>query len=199
MRQRLRPMPSKAELDKLYATPHRHDKWVDHRVRVDVTTALALGVVRHDSTVVDLSCGDAAIARSLHEHNAVRLVLGDYAPPQEFDRHLPGGENRLVGPIEETIDQVRDRQADLWILSETVEHLDDPDTVLKRIRRKTNILILSTPDGEDNDQNPEHVWGWDSEAVGEMLATAGFDPIIHTVLDLRPGGWTYAYQIWVCR
>jgi hypothetical protein len=199
MRQRLRPMPLKADLDKLYARPHEHERWADHRIRVEVTTALALSVVRHDSTVVDLSCGDAAIARNLYDRHAVRLILGDYAPAPPWNKFLPGGADQLVGPIEETVDQVRDRQADLWILSETIEHLDDPDAVLKQIRAKTNMLILSTPDGETDARNPEHVWGWDTAAVREMLEDAGFDPIICNVLDLRPGGFEYAFQIWACR
>jgi hypothetical protein len=31
-----------------------------------------------------------------------------------------------------------------------------------------------------------------------MLVNAGFNPLIHNVLDLRPAGFVYAYQIWLC-
>jgi hypothetical protein len=188
MRKRLRPMPDKATLDQLYSKPHDHTLWDDHRIRVDVTGALAHHLTPDKGVVADLSCGDAMIARRLSQSHGARLILGDYAPGYEY-----------TGPIEETIGKLADREADLFICSETIEHLDDPDAVLAAIRRKTGRLLLSTPDGEDDDHNPEHVWGWDAEAVEAMLGVAGFEPIVHTTVDLRHGGGEYAFQIWACR
>jgi hypothetical protein len=171
VRRRLRPTPDKAALDQLYREPHQHKVWEDHRVRVDVTTHLATHMIGTGALVADLSCGDATIARRLQMAKAAKLILGDYAPG--YDLH---------GPIEETI-----------------EHLHDPDSVLAEIRRRADSLILSTPDGEVDDSNPEHLWGWDTDAVGDMLEKAGFTPAILNVLDLRPAGFAYSYQIWCCR
>lgn len=189
MRKRLRPMPDHDELAKLYAEPHDHTEWDDHVFRVDVTSAIAHGMTPRGGVVADLSCGNALIARRLKESHQVTLVLGDLAPGYRFH-----------GPIEETIHNLGPRSVDTFICSETIEHLNDPDGVLKLIREKTSgRLVLSTPEGEDDDHNPEHVWGWDSEAVEDMLVKAGFEPLIHNVLDLRPSGCEYAFQIWACR
>jgi hypothetical protein len=185
MRVRLRPTPTAEELAKMYATPHDHRFWADHLYRVDVTSAMAALMATPYGKVADLSCGNAMIARRLENSHGAKLILGDYAPGYEH-----------TGPIEETIDQIE--RVSLFICSETIEHLDDPDAVLAKIRRKTNRLILSTPDGENNDQNPEHLWGWDAEAVEDMLHTAGFIPQIHTTVDTRPSGAVYSYQIWAC-
>jgi 2-polyprenyl-3-methyl-5-hydroxy-6-metoxy-1,4-benzoquinol methylase len=178
-------MPSKDELDQLYAKPHQHTLWADHRVRVSVSIALAQHMIRSGATVADLSCGDAAIARALIQSHGAKAILGDYAPGYEY-----------TGPIEQTINKLRWKEADLFICSETIEHLDDPDAVLRVIRQKADTLLLSTPDGEDNNSNPEHVWGWDAAAVAAMLTTAGFAIDVHTTLDLRPAGYMYSYQIW---
>lgn len=186
MRKRLRAMPSEAELAAMYAVPHDHRRWEDHLFRVDVTSAIAGLLMTPGGTVADLSCGNAVIAERLQKSHGARLSLGDYAPGYEH-----------VGPIEQTIEYI-DR-VDLFICSETLEHLDDPDAVLARIRAKTDRLVLSTPDGEDNDLNPEHVWGWDAEAVEKMLRKAGFTPGVHTTVDTRPFGGIYSYQIWACR
>lgn len=186
MRRRLREMPSQDELDRIYAVPHDHTRWDDHRIRVDLTSAMAHHMLAPGGTVADLSCGDGAIALRLGHSHGARVILGDYAPGYP-----------LTGPIEQTIDQIP--PVDLFVCSETIEHLDDPDAVLARIRTKTNALILSTPDGEDDDRNPEHVWGWDSEAVEKMLRDAGFTPAVHTIVDLRHGGGQYAFQVWACR
>ena len=186
MRTRLRPMPTEAELAHMYATPHDHIRWTDHLYRVDVTSAIAHLMTNRRDRVADLSCGNALIALRLEAERAARLTLGDYAPGYAH-----------TGPIEKTIEQIT--PVDVFICSETIEHLDDPDAVLARIRQKTDRLVLSTPDGEQDDQNPEHVWGWDAEAVEDMLRKAGFVPQIHTTVDTRPAGYVYAYQIWACR
>jgi hypothetical protein len=169
MRVRLREMPTADELAQMYTVPHDHRRWDDHRIRVDVTSAL-----------------DATLAQRLAVTHNAQVILGDYAPGYEH-----------TGPIEQTIEQIPD--VDVFICSETIEHLDDPDAVLRQIRRKTKCLLLSTPDGETDTSNPEHVWGWDAEAVEKMLRDAGFTPVVHTTVDLRPGGDRYAYQIWMCR
>jgi len=186
MRTRLRPTPTADELAKLYAVPHNHLKWEDHVFRVDVTSALAHHLMKPGGRVADLSCGNALIARRLQDSHGATLVLGDFAPGYEH-----------TGPIEQTIEQID--PVDLFVCSETIEHLDDPDAVLRQIRRKTNRLLLSTPDGEIDDSNPEHVWGWDAEAVEKMLTAAGFSPDLRATVDIRPAGGVYAYQIWACR
>ena len=189
MRVRLCDLPSPEQLAQLYAVPHQHEKWVDHRIRVDVTVDLASYMLRPGATVADLSCGDAAIARRLVECCSGTAILGDLAPGYEH-----------VGPIEETVHRLRWKQADLFVLSETIEHLDDPDKVLRLVREKCDSLVLSTPDGEtDPARNPEHVHGWDSEAVEQMLRDAGFTPWFYNLLDLRPAGFEYAFQIWLAR
>jgi hypothetical protein len=189
MRTRLRRMPTRQQLRRLYAVPHDHRKWFDHRIRVDVTIAIAEPHTPKTGVIADLSCGNAEIPRRLAQSSlAHQVYLGDYAPGYD-----------LTGPIEQTIEQIEPDSVDMWVCSETIEHLDDPDAVLAQIRKRADKIILSTPDGETlRDNNPEHVWSWDSEAVEKMLVNAGFNPLIHNVLDLRPAGFVYAYQIWLC-
>lgn len=187
MRVRLRETPVGAELRQMYAAPHDHTTWPDHVIRVDVTVALALGFIINGMTVGDLSCGDAAIPRGIAAQRDVRLVLGDFAPGYEH-----------TGRIEETIDLIS--PVDVFVCCETLEHLDDPDGVLKQIRAKAGRLVLSTPAGETTDsRNPEHVWGWDPEDLVPMLTGAGFRIGAYVALNLRPGGCMYDFQIWVCR
>lgn len=187
MRTRLRPTPDAEGLRHLYSKRYSHTSAPDHVLRVAVTAALAEPVTPIGGVVADLSCGDAAIANLLASRRNARLVLGDLTPG-----------HAITGPIEETISQIPDGSVDLFICSETVEHVDDPDAVLAAIRPRTSRLILSTPDGETDTRNPEHIWGWDSEAMGDMLRSAGFRPEIHTTLDLRPSGGWYSFQIWLC-
>lgn len=184
MKTRLRPAHSPERLAEIYATPHNHTKWNDHKIRVAVTAQLAFGLVGSQiQTAADLSCGDAAILKTL---GVPLLHLGDFAPG--YEHH---------GPIERTIHDIP--RVDLYVCSETLEHVDDPGLVLELIRPKTDALILSTPVGCWGDRNPEHYWAWSREDVEELLTAAGFQVVLYTGLDLRPGGGEYEFGIWGCR
>lgn len=184
MRVRLREKYDDNSLAKIYKAPHRHDKWYDHIVRVNATIALAKSIPSVYSAA-DLSAGDAAIINALDIVDKDKHI-GDYAPGYTY-----------TGPIEATIHQIPN--VDLFICSETLEHLDDPDAVLRQIRKKTQWLVLTTPDGENNSNNPEHYWGWGSEDVRQMLVDAGFYPFILNLLKFEEKQFVYNYQMWVCK
>jgi hypothetical protein len=183
-RERLRPAYSAADLAAIYPEPHRSTRWADHNVRVAVTIGLAHGW-DDLSSIADLSCGDARIAQTIAvEHGIDTVTLGDIAPGYEF-----------CGPIEETIEQIE--PVDLFVCSETIEHLDRPESVLVQIRANAARLLLSTPVEAWNDRgNLEHYWAWDREAVEAMLQDAGFRIAAYCALDLRPGWSPYCFGIW---
>lgn len=183
MRQRLRPKWSEEELAEIYKTPHRHDLWVDHQVRVRQTIAVGQVYADAANTITDLSTGDSAIPTGLATKGQ-QLILGDFAPKYP-----------IVGPIEQTIDTIS--KTDLFVLSETLEHLDDPDLVLRKIRQKTSALLLSTPLEEWNSGNPEHYWAWSKEDIRAMLVEAGFEPNIYSCVQFEYLG-NYGFQIWGC-
>lgn len=182
-RRRLRPAHDEAALARIYATPHDHTRWNDHLVRVAVTAQFAHQLCGRVARAADLSCGDGAILKAL---DVGERFFGDFAPGYEFS-----------GPIEETLGQVPD--VDLLVCCETLEHLDDPDQVLKLARGKARRLVLSTPVDAWEDSNLEHYWAWSRVGVEGMLRAAGWDPAVYCELDFRACGGEYAYGVWWCR
>ncbi len=181
MRERLRPAYTPTQLAEIYSEPHQHWQWEDHRLRVQMTIAFASWFKDVDS-VADLSAGDAVIINAIP---AKTRYIGDFAPGYEF-----------TGAIDETIDLIP--KVDLFICSETIEHLDDPEKTLAKIRAKTKALIVTTPDSEANDGNPQHYWGWDSLGVRGLLEGAGFKPVIFNTLQFENPNLIYDYQFWGC-
>lgn len=180
-RTRTRPAYSPAELEEVYSSPWAMDEaWLDHVARRDATLSVMNNNSRPVMYAADLSCGDSYFAD--HFQVGVRWYLGDYAEGYQFQ-----------GPIEETIDRVP--HVDLFLLCETLEHLDDPELVLRKIRAKTHTLVLSTPKMTCFDENPQHYWAWDDEAVLEMLLAAGFSPAEYK--ETRPD-IGYVFQVWRC-
>lgn len=189
MRQRIRPAYPPAQLAEIYAQPHDHHRWRDHVLRAEATIALCRWWNAEEiRTVADLSCGDGYIAAQVAMARSATAILGDLA-----------GTYAHHGPIEKTIDEIG--PVDLFICTETLEHLDDPDSVLRQIRRKAGHLVVSTPDAEPFDgdpdhSNPEHYWTWDQAGVCSMLVGAGWQP--EASMQLQVPGLNVAYQLWAC-
>lgn len=189
---RLRPRWTDEQLAEIYAQPHDHRRFGrGHAERVDETvrqTLLSYAGHPEDEgnapVVVDLSCGNAFVARAFASRwPDAELVLGDYAPGYP-----------LVGPINQTI--WRAPYADIFICGETIEHLDDPVETLELIYAKTDTLILSTPTDNWGDTNAEHYWSWSQDDVEEMLVRVGFTIREVGVVDSRTYGEPYRYGIW---
>ena len=168
MIKRLREKYTDEELKKIYDAPHVSSKWEDHNIRVDRTIEFAKKNFPNASTAADLSAGDARIINALA---LKETYIGDYAPGYQF-----------TGPIENSISEIP--VVDLFIISETIEHLDDPGHVLSLIRGKTKGLVLSTPVNKFDDNNPEHYWAWDYEGIESLLVEAGFTIIDSDVIAL---------------
>lgn len=187
MRRQLRSFLSDEESKSLYSHEYDHTQWDEHVRRVDLTVALGIAFARRHNvkTVADLSCGDGAVLTGIAD--AVYL-------DETYYGDVVGDDNDYEGPIEETIDQLF--PVDLFVCTETIEHLRDPDDVLRRVRGKTRYLLLSTPllEPEPRD-NSEHIWEWDLAGVAELVGAAGFTDECVTVLKEQH----YTYQIWMCR
>jgi len=181
MRKRLRPAHSPDKLANLYQVPHNHNDFPDHIERVNATITLARKHVVA-RTGADLSCGNGAILSDL---DLEERHFGDLAGQWPYE-----------GPIETTIGLIP--SVDVFVCCETLEHLDDPDAVLKAIRGKTTWLVLSTPVDAWNDTNEEHYWAWSSTDVDQMLTDAGFDVVAYERLSLS-ASYLYDFGVWVAK
>ena len=185
-RQRLRPAYTTDELSRVYSQPYNHRRWQDHRLRISLTLEVTRWVVNSMGLVsgADLSAGDGTV---LSGTRLERKVLGDL-----------NGAWDVSGRIEDTLPSLG--PVDLYVCTETLEHLDDPDLILKTIREKARMLVLSTPVDAWNDANPEHYWAWGKADVDAMLNQAGFETLIYSSCDFRAMGRDhYEFGIWVCQ
>lgn len=184
MRKRIRSKHNDIAI--IYGKIYEHDKWEDHRLRIPMTVEMGRWMVTENKlySVADLSCGDGEIANNV---GARDVILGDFVEGYA-----------ITGMIEDTIEKIE--PVDLFILSETLEHVDEPLELLKKIRGKCRFLLVTTPITNGVDENQEHYWSWDEQGVLELLKDAGFEPYIYNKLDftLRPG-YPYAFQMWGCR
>lgn len=198
-RRRLRTAYTSERLAEVYSRPYDHTAWPDHILRVSETVSLTRWLISSVGilSAADLACGDGAVLDGLADLIPEQArYYGDLAT-----RLSMRGSEVARGPIEQTIEIIP--PVDLAILTEAVEHLDNPDSVLKLLRGKAQHLILSTPvgmqPGMSDESNPEHYWQWERADVEEMMTAAGWLPGVYQEIDLRPGGGWYSFGLWVAR
>jgi hypothetical protein len=178
---KLRRFYTPARLAEIYDHKYDHTTWSEHVARVHHTIDITQQLIdeHHLTSVTDLSCGDGVIVGGLNIENKTMndiTLLGD--------------------GIEVTVKTMKD--VDLFICTETIEHLEAPWTVIEEIAQRAKWLVLSCPNDESPDiHNHEHYWSFTAQDVGDMLAEAGFvDLQWETITQPR---WTYEYQIWTGR
>lgn len=185
-RLRLREAHTPETLAQIYARPHdssRYGRGTVMRVEMTISFAQVVWPGVETMLVADLMCGDGKIASNL----GLTPILGDIAPGYD-----------VTGPIEETITRPTIPEVDLFVLSEALEHLDDPSEVLLQIRGKSHRLLVTTPLDAYNDlwANPEHYWAWDRQGVEQLFGMAGWTVQAFASLDTRPLGEPYHYGMW---
>jgi hypothetical protein len=180
-RLQLRDLPDPGSLSRV---PYDHARWPEHVARVAHTAAILAAMV--PASVADLSCGDGAVVTAAGL--AASAILGDVAAGWPW-----------CGLIEDTVTRIP--AVDVFVCSETLEHVADPDWLLAAIRGKAARLLLSTPAGEGYRGNPEHVWSWDVADLEAMLTAAGWEQReveLYTPPPASGSAAYYTYQIWVC-
>ena len=176
-----------------YPDGYQHTVWPDHVERVAASVKFIRTWVEEGGLIVDsiadLSCGDGTIPRELSlSLRAGRLVLGDINRQEGL---------HIVGPLPDTLGSLTPG-VDLYVCSETIEHMDDPDFLLQQLRMKSKYLFLSTPVSEPlHYGNAEHYWSWSVDDMSQMLVEADWSPVDHVVF-VPASDQTYTFQFWMC-
>lgn len=194
-------LPDRQPVD--YQVARDNHTWRDHMLRVQMTASLLAWL--NPVTVIDPACGDGSIVAAAH---ALRPMEGAYlADISRPNFYKVGTEMRPVLPpnlrvacqtIEETL---RDPFTfDVVVLTEILEHVEDPVEILKMARDRATFLVASSPffmDEATLDVNHEHLWQFDISGYSEMLEEAGWTGIVTVPIHLTE--FMYDFQLWAAK
>lgn len=154
-----------------------HLEQPDHHGRLHAAAELIRGITPR--SVVDLGCGDGGL-----------LSLIKDIPSWGYDFHpssAQGWVERGVQAERRDVFNTRDvpRWGHLVVLTEVLEHLVDPHSVVAWVACHAEWVVASSPKDETGDDHGDcHAWAWDMDGY-RALFEPHFDVIRHHVL-----GWS---------
>jgi len=172
-----------------------------YRYAADVAAA------RHARNLIDVGCGYGLKLARFLAPLGVDIVGIDSAHAIEFCRREHRFGSWYVDDLEAPKLRL-ERRFDLVISSDVIEHLIDPDNLLRYIRgvsHASTVIVLSTPErdlrrGSESmgpPQNPAHVREWNQAELAGYLGDRGFRVLEHRIVDLKAGMRTC--QTLLCR
>lgn len=179
-----------------YQLPRDNAVWPDHRLRTRVTAEIIawLGA----DTVCDPAAGDGSILAAAHELRPfTRVVAGDISEPNRAKLAEKDWIGTVVHGAAE--DVISASVVDLVVLTEFLEHVPDPVSILRMARQKAKRLVASSPVWSGPtfvDRNEEHLWMFTAQGFEDMLVDAGWRPEVMVPLYFES---EYDFQIWVAR
>lgn len=175
--------------------------WLDHILRVQLTAGLIAWMT--PDTVCDPACGDGTIVAAAHHIRPIAgAYLADISRPNFYHvgtamrEYLPTETRVACQPIEETLREPN--FYDMVVLTEILEHVEDPVAILRLAHDRSRTLVASSPmiRPDQIDDNAEHLWQFDVLGYREMLEEAGWEPLACVPASLFPSQFIYDFQIW---
>jgi hypothetical protein len=178
--------------------PIRWDSvWIERPRLWASAVALALAAPQ---TVCDPACGDATVVMKAHELSPIsHAVLGDISPDTlRMIPDLPFSNEKRPGDLFETLESLD--HVDAIVLTEIVEHVEDPDALLRLARSKASWLVASSPivRAGVRDHTDQHMWSFDQEGYRETLVAAGWTPKTWMTANCTDHPYADGFQVWGC-
>jgi len=139
-----------------------HLEQPDHRARL-VKVAQVVRQV-HPQSVTDLGCGDGGLLSLLKD---IPSWGYDFQPSNAngwAQRGVTATQLDFVAHPEEI------KWGELVVVTEVLEHLDDPHELVSLISHNAKYIVASSPYGETLEQHAaEHAWGWDMDGYLQLF------------------------------
>lgn len=180
------------EASQHYDLEYFRDQSRDGDVRGIINAWKFRSLVRPDQDILDFGCADGSLLKALGGRNGV-----------EVNPHAREVAKSRGFRIEENLDAYDDASMDLIVSNHCVEHVEDPLSVVRNMRRvirPEGTLAIVVPCHRANFPYREndrdfHLFSWSAANLGNLVKLAGFDVIEARELKHRwPPKWRVIYH-----
>jgi 2-polyprenyl-3-methyl-5-hydroxy-6-metoxy-1,4-benzoquinol methylase len=130
----------------------------------------------HRTVIADLGCGDGGLLQQIRHilPSDIDVYGYDFQPS-----NVDGWRERDLLDVCQSLNVVKewDRvvNADIYVATEVLEHLEEPYDLLRKIRQRGASLVCSSPWMEhEGNIDACHNWAWDMPGYVSMLEECGF-------------------------
>lgn len=155
-----------------------------HQARMHAVADLAVNALRTFGfqSVVDLGAGDGGTLSLISQATGAEVPMWGYdlqANNVEWAKGVRRQDVRFKDFVDEPIDW-----GELVIITEVLEHLEDPHGMVRRIGENAQAVIASSPARETVESHDGcHAWCWDLEGYESLLLGGGFDVVEHMAVE----------------
>lgn len=177
--------------------PHREQ--LPHQDRMNAAADMVGRAVRELDvcSVVDLGAGDGGLLQMARER------CEGFLPPDRFHGYDLMEPNVMYGRMTRNMDVrlgnflTEDIEwCHLTLITEVLEHLEDPHAAVRMIAEHSDWLVASSPSTETAEAHtPEHAWAWDPEGYRTLLEQGGYEPLEARLVENGDMG----FQVWLAR
>lgn len=160
-----------------------------HRPRMDAVAKMAVEAVSKYGyrSIVDLGAGDGGTLSLISGMVDTSVLCWGYDLMQsnvDHARNVRLEDVMYRDFVDEPIDW-----AELALITECLEHLEHPHTMVKRIGENAKAIVASSPARETSESHDAcHAWCWDMEGYRALIEQGGFTVAEHIEVS---GGYDF--------
>lgn len=130
-------------------------------------------------SIVDLGCGDGGLLSLIRAKHPEVPAWGYDLQPSNVE---PARNERLVDARYGDFLTEDVEWGDCAVITECLEHVDNPRAVTHLIARHARVLVASSPASETAESHDQvHVWVWDAQGYRKVIEDAGFEIVEHRI------------------
>jgi 2-polyprenyl-3-methyl-5-hydroxy-6-metoxy-1,4-benzoquinol methylase len=146
-----------------------------HRFRLLKTLEHLTEIIQPTDTVCDFGCGNGGLIREIEQVHTNTIWGYDLMPSNVQDAKSKGNENIILHDFVTDAENIV-KYPNIAICTEVLEHLENPDAFLIRLRENgVRAVLASSPNYETPTYHaPGHLWVFNGDTYKDMFVDAGW-------------------------